>query len=160
MQLPSSNYSVLNKLVTWIRKGKAGDIPSIYRIESKSFKYPYTPVLLLNLLALYPNGYFVAENELEIVGYLIVRKVGQKGHIINLAVDEKYRYRKVGSLLLNKAIDVFRNWGLNGVWLEVRNSNLGAQRFYQKRGFENLKKVVGYYGDGEDALILYLPLSS
>jgi ribosomal-protein-alanine N-acetyltransferase len=156
----SSSYSALNKPFSWIRRARIGDIPTIYRIESKSFKDPYSSILLMNLLALYPEGFLVAENEREIIGYTIVRTLSQKGHIIALAVAEGYRNGSVGTRLLSKAVEFFKQRGMNGAWLEVRVSNLLAQRFYLGRGFERLKKVEGYYGDGEDAEILYMPLSS
>ncbi len=156
----SSNYSRLSDLSIWIRKTKIGDIPSIYRIESESFKDPYSPLLLMNLLSLYPYGFFVAEIGNEIVGYMLVRIIGLKAHIIALATDKKYRNIGIGTRLLDNAFEVARNRGANGIWLEVRASNLEAQRFYIRRGFERLKTVNSYYGDREDAEILYLPISS
>jgi ribosomal-protein-alanine N-acetyltransferase len=156
----SSNFSRLNELAIWIRKTKIGDIPSIYRIESQSFKDPYSPLLLMNLLSLYSYGFFVAEIGKEIVGYMLVRIIGQKAHIIALATDERYRNIGIGTRLLDNAFEVARNRNANGLWLEVRASNLEAQRFYLKTGFERLKTVTAYYGDGEDAEILYLPTSS
>jgi ribosomal-protein-alanine N-acetyltransferase len=114
----------------------------------------------MNLLSLYPYGFFVAEIGNEIVGYLLVRIIGQKAHIIALATDEKYRNNGIGTRLLDNAFEVARNRGTNGIWLEVRASNLEAQRFYIRRGFEKLKTVNSYYGDREDAEILYLPISS
>lgn len=156
----SSNYSRLNELAIWIRKTKISDIPSIYRIESRSFKDPYSPLLLMNLLSLYPYGFFVAEIGSEIVGYMLVRIIAQKAHIIALATDERYRNSGIGTHLLDNAFKMARNRHASGIWLEVRASNLMAQKFYFKAGFEKLKTVTAYYGDSEDAEILYLPISS
>jgi ribosomal-protein-alanine N-acetyltransferase len=160
MPLPFSNYSTLDKSTTLIRPTTIRDIPSVYGIEVQSFKDPYSHLLLMNLLALYPNGFYVAEVGGRIVGYAIFRFVAHKGHIIALAVDERGRNRNIGTSLLKKAIEAFKKRGASGAWLEVRSSNLRAQRFYAGRGFERIRTVQRYYSDGEDAEILYMTLSS
>jgi ribosomal protein S18 acetylase RimI-like enzyme len=66
----------------------------------------------------------------------------------------------VGSRLLDEALKIFRSVSANGAWLEVRVSNLRAIKFYLDRGFDRIKTIWGYYGDGEDAEILYISLSS
>ncbi len=38
--------------------------------------------------------------------------------------------------------------------LEVRQSNLAAIHLYSKRGFTKTGVAEGYYGDGEDAIIM------
>jgi ribosomal-protein-alanine N-acetyltransferase len=114
----------------------------------------------MNLLSLYPHGFFVAELGEKIVGYMIVRIIGQKAHIIALATDVRFRNKGFGTRLLDNAFQIARIQGANGIWLEVRASNLEAQRFYIKRGFDKLKTVKAYYGDREDAKILYLAISS
>jgi len=143
-----------------IRKATAGDIPRIVQIESQSFKDPYTPLLLMNLLSLYPTGFLVAETHQGILGYMIIRIISGKGHIIALAVDGAIRGKGVGSNLLKKAIEYFKSRSAKGAWLEVRPSNNSALKFYGKRGFQPLHIIKGYYGDGEDALLLYHNLLS
>lgn len=160
MPLLSSSYSTSNKHKPWIRKARIGDIPSVYQIEARSFKDPYSPLLLMKFLALYPYGFFAAEEAGKIIGYAIFREVAQKGHVIAIAVEEGHRRRSIGTQLLKKAMDVFRQRGAVGVWLEVRVSNLQAQRFYMDRGFERMTTVRGYYEDGEDAEIFYRTVSS
>lgn len=150
-----SNYLTSPKSGVVVRKATAGDIPRIVRIESESFKDPYSPLLLMNLLSLYPTGFLVAESHQGILGYIIVRIVGGKGHIIGLATDEKSRGKGVGSLLVKKAMKYFKTRSAKGAWLEVRTSNINAQNFYEKRGFQPLRIIKRYYGDGEDALLLY-----
>jgi [ribosomal protein S18]-alanine N-acetyltransferase len=142
-----------------IRHATAGDIPRIVRIESQSFKDPYSPLLLMNLLSLYPTGFLLAETHQGILGYTILRIIGGKGHIIGLATDEKVRGKGVGSTLLKKALEYFKTRSAQGAWLEVRASNESALKFYEKRGFQPLRIIKGYYGDGEDALLLYHHLS-
>ncbi|RMF90594.1 MAG: ribosomal-protein-alanine N-acetyltransferase [Methanobacteriota archaeon] len=146
--------------MTWIRKARIGDIPTVYTLEAQSFKDPYPPLLLMRLLALYPYGFLVAEREGRVIGYIIFRTVGEKGHIISLAVEERLRKRKIGAELLKKAEEILRKMGMAGMWLEVRESNIPAQRFYARQGFKKVGVAEGYYADGEDGLIYYRTLSS
>ncbi|MDQ3230584.1 MAG: GNAT family N-acetyltransferase [Pseudobdellovibrionaceae bacterium] len=46
-----------------------------------------------------------------------------------------------------------RDWSCERVMLEVRLSNLAAQRLYEKHGFEKMAVRKRYYQNGEDALI-------
>ncbi len=160
MQNTSLKYSPSNKSIVVVRKGGLADLSVIYRIEKESFNNPYSPELILNLFALYPYGFYVAEGVDGVVGYVIFRFVGLKGHIIALAVDKSYRNNKIGSRLLSKALEVFRERGADGAWLEVRASNLQALKFYLTKGFNRIHSVKNYYRDGEDGDILYLTLSS
>ncbi len=160
MPLQSSIFSTSNNTFLWIRHANLADIPMVFRIESESFNDPYSPHLLMNLLQSFPYGFLVALLDKTPVGYLILRTVDGRGHIIALAVDRRYRGRKVGTKLLEAAVDVFKKRGVSGSWLEVRSSNLGAQLFYQKKGFRRVKTWKGYYKDGEDAEVFYQTISS
>ena len=42
----------------------------------------------------------------------------------------------------------------SGVQLEVRVSNQKAQGFYQKLGYQDVFRIVQYYANGEDALVM------
>jgi len=144
----------------FIRKARIGDIPEIFRIEVDSFIDPYAPFLLMNLLAMYPTGFLVAESLGRVHGYVICRQVGVKGHIIALAVDKTNRKSGVGAELLKKAENGLRDFGANGFWLEVRESNYPAQFFYLKQGYNRLHTVSSYYDDGECAEIFYKNFST
>jgi len=43
-------------------------------------------------------------------------------------------------------------------FLEVRVSNHPAVNLYEKLGFTNVNRKLGYYMDGEDALVMAKPL--
>ena len=44
--------------------------------------------------------------------------------------------------------------GAEAMQLEVRVSNDGAQRFYQRYGYAQVFLVDGYYPNGEDAVLM------
>ncbi len=51
-----------------------------------------------------------------------------------------------------------RSRGFKRIYLEVSESNLRAQAFYNKLGFRLLHKAKGYYSDGANALMMELSL--
>ncbi len=76
------------------------------------------------------------------------------GHIKDIAVHPDRRGDGVGSALLRRSIAVLAARGSDTIKLEVRRSNDGAKRLYRSFGFEPLRRVPGYYEDGEDAIIM------
>lgn len=136
-----------------IRNVKSEDLPSVHKIAEKSFIDPYPLKLLNHIYNTNPEGFLVAEINDEIVGYLIgLVRWGNVGHILAIAVKESYRREGVGSALIINAIDRFKKKGANRIKLEVRTSNEGAQKFYDKLGFEAREVVPAYYSDGEAAI--------
>jgi len=56
-------------------------------------------------------------------------------------------------LLMDEVEGRLRNRGADLVYLEVRESNTGAQAMYRKRGYEYVRTAEGYYGD-EDGFVM------
>lgn len=94
----------------------------------------------------------------QIVGYggfwLLVDEV----HICTLAIDPAWRGRGLGELVLVSLLEQGMALGAHRATLEVRVSNITAQRLYQNCGFEVLSRQKRYYADnGEDAYIMATP---
>ncbi len=93
-----------------------------------------------------------------IIGYGGFWMMVDEAHISTLAVAPAYRRRGVGELLLLALIEEAQRRGAAAVTLEVRVSNLPAQRLYEKYGFTVQGRRVRYYSDnGEDAYIMTTP---
>jgi ribosomal-protein-alanine N-acetyltransferase len=77
-------------------------------------------------------------------------------HVMNVAVADSHRRRGIGSALLERLFDVTSTDPRRGYTLEVRVSNVGAIRLYERLGFEARGVRRGYYTDNrEDALIMW-----
>ena len=75
---------------------------------------------------------------------------------MNVAVAPSQRRSGVASALLEHLLDVTRDEGQRGYTLEVRVSNLGAIKLYERFGFTARGVRRGYYTDNrEDALIMW-----
>ena len=79
-----------------------------------------------------------------------------EAHITTFAVHPDHRRRRIGERLLVRVFEMAS--ALNAEWLtlEVRASNLGAQKLYEKYGFRRAGVRRRYYSDNnEDALIMW-----
>ncbi len=130
-----------------IRIFTPSDMDRILEIEAEAFpKSPYSRRIFMSLYRSNPTTFLVFEEE-EILGYLIHTL---EGHIISIAVEPRYRRKGIGTQLVR---EVFRNSTGEFIWVEVRETNAGAQVFYEKLGFRKKGVVPNYYWT-EDAYIM------
>jgi len=140
-----------------VRLASKDDLAVVYEIERRSFKDPYPPFFIEMLLTLNPDTFLVAQKEGRIAGYVVATKDRSTGHIVSIAVAPEERQKRVGRSLMENVLEVLQRLEVETIRLEVRQSNLTAQRFYESQGFVYNHKVSGYYGD-EDAFVYYKSL--
>ncbi|MEN9980012.1 MAG: ribosomal protein S18-alanine N-acetyltransferase [candidate division WOR-3 bacterium] len=133
------------------------DLDQVLQIEHATFPNPWRRSFFLSDIHR-PDGLcIVAENENRVVGYLIAW--GRiEVHIANIAVAAEWRNHGIGTELMKRALEFATGQQAESVFLEVRISNTGAQRFYRRFGFVPTYVRRGYYENGEDALIMELAL--
>ena len=77
-------------------------------------------------------------------------------HINNVAVRPEFRRRGFARMLLEHVMDEATRRGATRATLEVRRSNVGALRLYERLGFSVAGVRPNYYTNPvEDALILW-----
>ena len=137
-----------------IREFKRPDLKRVLEIELSSFDDPYPSNVLVDLYNL-GAGFLVAQEDNIVVGYIIFWiRFEDEGHIISLAVDQKYYRKKIGSQMVETALEIFKRYNVNSIRLEVRKGNRKARKFYQKLGFVEKAHLEEYYEDGEDAVVM------
>ena len=132
-------------------------IDGVVAVEEATFSIPWTRAdfereVRENNMAIY----FVAVEDGKVVGYAGMWHVVVEGHITNVGVLEETRGKGVGSMLMEKLIEVAEEKKMFGITLEVRMGNAPAQALYHKYGFkaEGIRK--NYYPDTkEDAIIMW-----
>jgi ribosomal-protein-alanine N-acetyltransferase len=93
--------------------------------------------------------------ESEPAGALALRQAADETEILNVAVRAGQRRRGIGRRLMETALQQAVSSGSRRVFLEVRESNAGAQAFYAQLGFAQDGRRRKYYRDPpEDALLL------
>jgi len=75
--------------------------------------------------------------------------------IYNIAVKEEFQNRGIGNKLLNKIVLLAKKHNSQSIWLEVRNSNSRAIRFYQKNDFRQIYERKNFYSNPlENAMVM------
>ncbi|MCL7395533.1 MAG: ribosomal protein S18-alanine N-acetyltransferase [Thaumarchaeota archaeon] len=145
-------------MVLTIRAFRPDDIKDVCRIEEESFRDPWPCYMFTYLHMKNPESIKVAVIDGRLVGYVVVdiemRRGKKVGHILNLAVEQGFRRMGIGRALMEEAISYVRRSGADEVWLEVRDSNIAARKFYSSMGFVEKGRIHRYYRD-EDAIIMY-----
>lgn len=96
----------------------------------------------------------------RLVGYGGLWCIQGEAHISTIASHPDYRRRGYGEILLTGMIQKSVFLAANQVVLEVRVSNLNAQKLYHKWGFVTVGiKEHYYHDDGEDAYDMRLALN-
>lgn len=132
-------------------------IDAIMVIENLSFRIPWSrrsfvEELTTNKFAIY----IVAKIEEQVVGYAGMWQIIDEGHITNIAVHPDFRGKKIATQMVSYLIDYSKENGISKLTLEVRKSNIGAQKLYENFGFEEAGFRKRYYADNqEDALIMW-----
>lgn len=127
------------------------DILSVVEIDKKSYSQPWGVNEFYREINYNRFGrYFVVEIDKKIVGYIGSWFLGDLIHITTVAVDPEYRRRGIGEMLMNFIIDMGKGEKVKKVVLEVRVSNLVAQKLYEKLGFKIEKIKKEYYPDNKE----------
>ena len=144
-----------------IRKMQLGDIPFVLKIEQASFTSPWTEETYEHEIKnnIYAH-YFVVETDDKIIGYVGIWLVEDDAQITNIAIIPEFRGYKIGEKLFGFAMQFVVQHGAKRLSLEVRVSNLTAQKLYRKFGLVPGAIRKGYYpDDGEDALVMWVDLA-
>jgi ribosomal-protein-alanine N-acetyltransferase len=131
------------------------DLPQVIGIERRAFAAPWSLAMFVLELSKPKSVCLAAQiagNGLG--GYLICSRYDQVWHVMNVAVDPKLRRRGIAIALLERMFEVA---GPDDAYtLEVRPSNAGATRLYERYGFKAVGVRKHYYQDtGEDAVIMW-----
>ena len=148
-----------------LRKFTVNDLQSVVHINAVCLPENYTDFFFIDLHHRFPETFIVAEENGEIVGYIMCRmEVGlsnfgfrglvKKGHIVSVAVLPPYRRKGIGEALVNEAMNGMRLYNVKQCFLEVRVTNTEAINLYKKLGFQVTRTIHGYYADGEDAYLM------
>ena len=136
------------------------DLDEVMVIERSSFRFPWSAGFFRQELQVACARSILAETEGRITGYVLFWLLPGAIDIHNIAVHVDYRRRGIARLLLRKVVGEARRQSVIRVLLEVRRSNLPAQKLYESVGFLTSGIRKGYYSDnGEDALAMTLELN-
>jgi [ribosomal protein S18]-alanine N-acetyltransferase len=132
--------------MTAIRRGGAGDLDAVAAIQQAS-----SGAANWKVADYLEQEFLVALEGNRIVGFLVARTlVADEREILNLAVAPDLRRKGVARALLDRAFEGF----CGEVFLEVRESNGVALKFYKSLGFKELSRRKGYYSNPSETAIV------
>jgi ribosomal-protein-alanine N-acetyltransferase len=141
-----------------IRPLTYADLPQVIAIERRAFPTPWSLAMFVLELSK-PSGICLAGLlEDRIVAYLVCSRYDTVWHLMNIAVDINLRRQGLATSLLERLFEM-ADRPSEQYTLEVRTSNEGAIRLYERFGFRAAGRRRAYYHDNrEDALIMWRTL--
>jgi [ribosomal protein S18]-alanine N-acetyltransferase len=139
-----------------IRVLEMSDLDAIESIERRAYPTPWSRSMFASEIAKPTSICLGAFEGEELLGYVINSRYVDAWHVMNVAVDPDRQRRGVATALLERLFELTSDDERRGYTLEVRVSNDGAIRLYERLGFESRGVRRGYYTDNrEDALIMW-----
>ena len=137
------------------------DMADVLEIERASFEFAWSEEDFLCCLRQRNCIGIVAEHNQQAVGFMIYELHKSRLRILNFAVKPEHRKQGVATQMVNRLIDKLSQQRRKEILLEVRETNLAAQKFFSKQGFRALGVLRGHYDDTtEDAYIMQYRLTS
>ena len=133
----------------------ASHVPQIAQLEKRCFSDPWSEKSIASELDNPLSLWLVAVEAGEVVGYVGSQTVLGETDMMNLAVAPEARRQGTGRALVLALVEALTEKGSRSLMLEVRVSNIPAQKLYESLGFSQVGRRPKYYvNPREDALIL------
>jgi len=159
-----SGLVVNNSSIRYASYESEGQMPAIMRLIQKDLSEPYSVYTYRYFIHNWPKLCFLASDEAQgdrMIGAIVCKldvhkQMHRRGYIAMLAVDERYRRKKIGSNLVLQSIKAMMAEDADEIVLETEITNKSALRLYENLGFVRDKRLFRYYLNGVDALRLKL----
>ena len=130
-------------------------VSEVAELEKMCFSAPWSEKSVASELENPLSLWLVATEQDRVLGYVGSQTVLGESDMMNLAVAPATRCQGIGRQLVEALAEALQKNGSHCLTLEVRQSNLPAQKLYGALGFQQIGRRPGYYSNPkEDALIL------
>lgn len=139
-----------------VRPMTGWDIEAVVRLEQECFTESWSESLIRSGLGSKVDTCFVYQEQGWILGYSVIRILGDEGEIQRIAVYPQWRRRGIARKLMDTMVSFSRDRGVRAVALEVREGNQGARKLYESYGFRaEARRREYYHNPKEDAIIMW-----
>lgn len=157
-----------------IRECTMGDVLKLREISCQTFKDTFEPYntetdmkaylehaynieKLSNELSNNDSVFYFVYGDERLAGYLKVNEFNAQSDIKDshaleierIYISKEFQGKGVGSILMNKAIEIANNNAKSFIWLGVWENNEKALSFYKKNGFYKIGEHSFFMGDDE-----------
>ncbi|MCX7207713.1 MAG: ribosomal protein S18-alanine N-acetyltransferase [Proteobacteria bacterium] len=145
-----------------VRDLNASDIPQLMALDAATNSHPWDISHWQHSLK--ADVCLGIDGEAGIVAFAVAMKMVDEAELLLIAVQPKLQGKGMGQIIFNALTAKLANNGAQSLFLEVRESNRQARRFYESAGFAETGIRPAYYpaasGSGrEDALIFAMMMS-
>ncbi|MBF2051906.1 MAG: ribosomal protein S18-alanine N-acetyltransferase [Candidatus Sericytochromatia bacterium] len=146
----------MNTLALTIEPMQQRHIAALQPLERLCFGKNWTPTDFGREMQNERYHYFVITDQQTPVAYLGYWQILEEAHITSVGVHPDYRKQRLAQRLMCHMLADCQTRQINWITLEVKASNLEAQKLYEKFGFAVMGRRKNYYqADREDALIMW-----
>jgi len=131
------------------------DVSVVLELERTIYPQPWSKGIFIDELSRGDRVYVVAEQDDAIIGYAGLMLVDFDAHVTTLGVIPESRQAGLGTRLMLELIAAGLAVGARNLTLEVRSTNTGAQRLYERFGMAAVGVRKHYYRD-DDAVIMWV----
>ena len=131
------------------------DLPVIVGLERDIYPQPWSEGIFRDELARDDRVYVVAESRGIVLGFAGLMLIEEDAHVTTLAVRPDNRQVGLGTRLMMRLVETALERGSRNLTLEVRSTNTGAQRLYEKFDMAVVGVRKHYYRD-DDAVIMWV----
>ena len=140
-----------------LRKMRGDDLPAVLKLEASAFSDPWPPEAFSDDII--ETAWLLLRDE-QIIGYTFAIMVMDECSLINVAIAPSEQQQGYGLFMMRELIfRLYTEQKIRHYYLDVRSSNVAAQRLYSKLGFKQLGIRKSYYHKPpEDAIVMGLIL--
>lgn len=138
-----------------IRKMTIADIPQVLAIQQElAFQDWNERQFQAEINASYAlSVVYESETGNRLLGYAIFHLMGPDSELLSIATTRNAQRKGIGAALLDAGISSLDLKNGDKCFLEVRESNVNARKFYESHGFTQYGSRKKYYSDGENACL-------
>ncbi|MDA4133838.1 MAG: ribosomal protein S18-alanine N-acetyltransferase [Thaumarchaeota archaeon] len=138
-----------------IRPCREKDLDQVLEVEREAFPDPYDLFTFSQLLSVEPGGFFVAEEDGLVLGYVAAASRAEEAMIYSIAVRSGSRRRGIARLLMQAELGYLSKRTAR-VYLQVSVNNAAAIALYEHLSFVRTGRLRKYYSNGDDAILMSL----
>lgn len=137
-------------------------LDTLLPVEQQAYSHPWTRGNFIDAMAAGYETQLLVDAQGGLVGYFVAMIVLDEVHLLNITVAPARQRQGWARILLDALALWSRQRQAQWIWLEVRESNVGARSIYAAHGYQEVGLRKNYYpmhdGPREHAVLMSLKL--
>ncbi|MEO5808331.1 ribosomal protein S18-alanine N-acetyltransferase [Devosia sp.] len=142
-----------------IEPARSSDAEDLARLHQQGFYRGWPREEFASFLAEDATPTYIAcDAKRRVAGFAMIRIGGDEAELLTIAVDTKWRSKRIGTALLRATFADLMMSPVRRMFLEVDELNAAAVKLYTREGFAQVGTRKGYYpkADGSAATALVM----